>query len=106
MLDALVEACRLLQTTEVLPESHGAVPRVTLTMDYTQLQELSGFATTTPGQFEFVAPKIRALEPRPCRPHICTSERIAACRWRSPLNSDTPSDSQPGPTVARVWGRV
>ena len=50
MLDALVEACRLLQTTEVLPESHGAVPRLTLTMDYEQLLLLSGLGETDTGE--------------------------------------------------------
>jgi hypothetical protein len=50
MLDALVEACRLLQSTDVLPECHGAVPRLTLTMEYTQLHELTGFATTETGE--------------------------------------------------------
>ena len=50
MLDAMVESCRLLQTTEVLPESHGAAPRLTLTMSLEQLQALSGFAATETGE--------------------------------------------------------
>ena len=50
MLDALVDACRLLQTTEVLPECHGAVPRLTLTMDYEQLLTLSGLGETETGE--------------------------------------------------------
>ena len=36
-LDAFVDACRRLLTVEVLPESHGSTPRITLTMDYTDL---------------------------------------------------------------------
>ena len=35
LLDALVEGCRTLLGVEVLPESHGATPRVTLTMNST-----------------------------------------------------------------------
>ena len=50
MLDALVEACRHLQTVEVLPDSHGATPRVTVTMPLSDLQRLSGFATTETGE--------------------------------------------------------
>ena len=50
MLDALVEGCRLLQTTEVLPECHGAAPRLTVTMDYEQLLTLSGTGTTETGE--------------------------------------------------------
>ena len=50
MLDALVEACRRLQTADVLPESHGAVPRLTLTMDLEHLTNLTGFATTETGE--------------------------------------------------------
>ncbi|MDQ3616015.1 MAG: 13E12 repeat family protein [Actinomycetota bacterium] len=34
-LDALVEACRRLAGTDVLPTSHGPKPRLTLTMDWT-----------------------------------------------------------------------
>jgi hypothetical protein len=50
MLDALVEACRLLQTADVLPECHGAVPRLTLTMDLDSLREQSGLAVTESGE--------------------------------------------------------
>ncbi len=50
MLDALVEACRLLQTTDLLPESHGATPRLTLTMDYQQLLSWSGIGTSETGE--------------------------------------------------------
>lgn len=50
MLDALLDACRLLQTAEVLPESHGTLPRLTLTIDYTQLLTLSGLGEAETGE--------------------------------------------------------
>jgi hypothetical protein len=50
LLDALVEGCRRLQTADVLPESHGAGPRLTLTMDYGPLRDLTGMATTETGE--------------------------------------------------------
>ena len=37
--DALVEACRLLGGTDVLPNSHGATPRIAVTVDFDQLRE-------------------------------------------------------------------
>ena len=42
MLDALVEACHRLQSADLLPEAHGAVPRLTLTMSLDDLQRQSG----------------------------------------------------------------
>jgi len=50
MLDALVEACRRLQTAELLPECHGATPRITVTMNYEDLRDESGFGTTETGE--------------------------------------------------------
>ena len=50
MLDALVEACRRLQSTDLLPEAHGATPRVTVTMDFTDLRDQSGYGTTETGE--------------------------------------------------------
>jgi hypothetical protein len=51
MLDALTDACRRLQTAQgLLPESHGSVPRLTLTMDYEQLRTMSGFGTSETGE--------------------------------------------------------
>jgi len=50
MLDALVEACRRLQSADVLPEGHGASPRLTLTMDLEHLRDLTGLATTETGE--------------------------------------------------------
>ena len=50
MLDALVQACRRLQTAEVLPDCHGATPRVAVTIDYDDLLRGTGFATTETGE--------------------------------------------------------
>jgi hypothetical protein len=50
MLDALVDACGRLQTADLLPESHGAVPRLTLTMELDHLRDRSGFAITETGE--------------------------------------------------------
>ena len=50
MLDALVDACRRLQTTNLLPESHSATPRLTLTMDFQDLKNLTGLAITETGE--------------------------------------------------------
>ena len=60
LLDALVEACARLQSAELLPESHGAVPRLTLTMDYDALRDSSGFATTETGA-ELSASAVRRI---------------------------------------------
>ena len=46
--DALVEACQRLQDAEVLPESHGTKPRLTLTLDYDALK--TGVGTGSPQQ--------------------------------------------------------
>ena len=45
MWDALVESMRLLDGTEVLPDSHGATPRVTVTIDYHSLVSGHGDGT-------------------------------------------------------------
>src|SRR5664279_5368326 len=50
LLDALVEGCRTLLGAEVLPESHGATPRVTLTMSYLDLLNLTGPALLETGE--------------------------------------------------------
>ena len=49
MLDALVEACHRLQTADLLPESHGAVPRLTLTMSLDDLRDQTGLGETETG---------------------------------------------------------
>ena len=69
MLDAFVDACHRLQTTDLLPASHGAVPRLTLTMDYAELKKLSGFATTETGE-QLSASTIRRI--------CCDAQVIAA----------------------------
>ncbi|MCW2760080.1 MAG: endonuclease [Marmoricola sp.] len=69
MLDALVEGCRRLQSTGVLPESHGAVPRLTLTMDHEQLRRRSGFGVTETGE-QLSASAVRRI--------CCESELIPA----------------------------
>ena len=60
MLDALLEACHRLQSTDVLPECHGATPRLTVTMDYHQLLALAGTGTTETGE-QLSASAIRRL---------------------------------------------
>ncbi len=60
MLDALTEACRLLQTAEVLPESHSATPRLTLTMELEDLRERSGCGSTETDE-ELSASAVRRL---------------------------------------------
>lgn len=49
-LDALVEGCRRLMSADVLPEAHGATPRVTLTMDFADLRNLTGTAILETGE--------------------------------------------------------
>ena len=60
MLDALVESCRLLQTANLLPESHGATPRLLLTMDLESLRSISGLAESETGE-QLSASAIRRL---------------------------------------------
>ncbi len=69
MLDALVESCHRLQTADLLPTSHAAVPRLTLTMSLTELQELSGFGSTETGE---------QLSPSATRRLCCDAEVIPA----------------------------
>lgn len=49
-LDTLVDACRRLQTAEVLPESHGASTRMSVTVSLEDLRSGTGFATTETGE--------------------------------------------------------
>jgi len=60
MLDALVEACGRLQTAQVLPEQHGATPRVSLLMKLEDLAATLGTATTETGE-ELSAGAVRRL---------------------------------------------
>jgi len=49
LLDALVETCRRAQTARVLPDDHGASPRLTLLMNYEDLVNSLGSAVTDLG---------------------------------------------------------
>jgi hypothetical protein len=50
MHDALVELCRRAQGADLLPDCHGATPRVTITMNLEDLRNQSGFGTTETGE--------------------------------------------------------
>jgi hypothetical protein len=50
MFDALVQLARMAQVTGALPECHGGVPQVVVTIDYGDLEEGLGQGTTTLGQ--------------------------------------------------------
>ena len=60
MLDALVEGCRRLRTADLLPTSHSAVPRLTLSMSLADLQQRAGFGTTETGE-QLSASAVRLL---------------------------------------------
>lgn len=50
MFDALVQLARMGQTTGLMPESHGGVPQVVVTLDHDDLRDEVGEATTTLGE--------------------------------------------------------
>src|SRR5659263_340904 len=50
MLDALVDLCRRAQSAELLPDCHGATPRVSVTIDLDDLRDTSGFGSTETGE--------------------------------------------------------
>jgi hypothetical protein len=60
MLDALIELCRRAQSSELLPDCHGAVPRVTVTMSHDDLRKRSGFGVTETGE-ELCASTVRRM---------------------------------------------
>jgi hypothetical protein len=60
MLDALADLCRRAQTMDLLPTTHGATPRLTLTMDYQDLAGRCGFAATETGD-QLTASTVRRL---------------------------------------------
>ncbi|WP_028637473.1 HNH endonuclease signature motif containing protein [Nocardioides sp. URHA0032] len=69
MWDALVEACRRLQTADLLPESHGATPRMVVTISLDDLQrDLDTSAGLLPGG--------RPLSARAARRIACDTELI------------------------------
>ncbi len=49
MFDALVELARASQASGALPQGHGGVPQVVVTMDHDHLRDAVGRATTTAG---------------------------------------------------------
>jgi hypothetical protein len=60
MLDALTDLCRRAQTQGVLPDSHGATPRMTITMSLDALRDMSGFGATETGE-QLSASAVRRL---------------------------------------------
>lgn len=50
MFDAMVELARMAQATGALPECHGGVPQVVVTVDYEDLKERTGHGETTLGE--------------------------------------------------------
>ncbi len=60
MLDALLDLCDRAATAEVLPECHGATPRVAVTIDLTDLKNQTGFGTTETGE-DLTATTIRRM---------------------------------------------
>ncbi|MGH3587600.1 MAG: DUF222 domain-containing protein, partial [Pseudonocardia sp.] len=60
MLDAMVEACRLLMGVDVLPTSHGATPRLSLTMDLADLLASVGTGLLDTGE-DLSASAVRRL---------------------------------------------
>ncbi|MEO7351667.1 MAG: DUF222 domain-containing protein, partial [Marmoricola sp.] len=50
LMDALVEVCSRAQSADLLPDCHGATPRVTITMDLDDLRDQSGHGTTETGE--------------------------------------------------------
>ena len=75
-LDALVEACRRLQTADLPPQSHGASPRINLVMDLADLRRDTGFGATDTGE---------DLSPETVRRMACDAEVI-------PVVLDGPSE--------------
>jgi Domain of unknown function (DUF222) len=60
LLDALAETCRRAQTADLLPHQHGAPPRLTLLMNYTDLLMGLGVGVTEDGA-EIPARAVRRL---------------------------------------------
>jgi hypothetical protein len=67
--DALVEACQRLQDADLLPESHGAKPRVVITADIDTLRNEVGTATLDTGE---------ELSPETLRRLMCDCELWSA----------------------------
>ncbi len=67
MFDALVQLARIAQATGALPDCHGGVPQVVMTMDYDDLRDGLGRATTTMGE---------ELDPATVRRLACDADLI------------------------------
>ncbi len=50
MLDALMQLCENAATANQLPECHGVTPRVSITIDLTDLKRQTGYGTTETGE--------------------------------------------------------
>ncbi|HEU5038885.1 MAG TPA: DUF222 domain-containing protein [Nocardioides sp.] len=61
MWDALVELCRRAQTVDVLPATHGARPRLTVSVDLEDLRAGLGAAGKLPGDQSLSAAAVRRL---------------------------------------------
>lgn len=59
--DALVELCRRAQAAEVLPETHGARPRLTVSVELERLRNDVGAAGQLPGDQSLSAAAVRRL---------------------------------------------
>jgi hypothetical protein len=69
MFDALIQLARMAQAAGMLPDSHGGVPQVVVTMDHDDLKDGVGEATTTLGE---------DLDPTAVRRLACDADVIAA----------------------------
>ena len=92
MFDALVEVCRLVQTADLVPQQHGAQPRLTLLMDYADLLAGVGVATTEEGS-EIPASALRRL--------CCDAEVIPAVLGTSGEVLDVGRTSRL--VIAAIW---
>ena len=68
MFDALIQLARMAQAAGTVPDSHGGVPQVMVTMDHDDLKDRVGEATTTLGE---------DLDPTTARRMACDADVIA-----------------------------
>ncbi len=69
MFDALIQLARMAQAAGMLPDSHGGVPQVVVTMDRDDLREAVGETSTTLGE---------DLDPATVRRLACDAELVPA----------------------------
>ncbi|QIK66603.1 DUF222 domain-containing protein [Nocardioides sp. HDW12B] len=69
MFDALVQLARTAQSSGALPQGHGGVPQVVVTMDHDDLRDAVGRATTTAGV---------DLDPATARRLACDADLVPA----------------------------